>query len=236
MSILKRFTDIMASNINALLDKCEDPVKMVDQLMRNLNNDLKEIKAETASVMADEARAKRELNECEEQIDKMVDYAKKAVAAGNDSDARKFLEKKLGLMDRQTALQTKYATAKSNADKMKTMHDKVTTQIEELDSRRATIKAKMATAKMQERVNNLGSSVNKSAANLDAFSKMEQKVDRMLDEANAMAELNSKPIDEVDELMNKYNTTSNSAIEDELAALKGDNSKIDDMLRELKDE
>ena len=40
MSILKRFSDIMASNINALLDKAEDPVKMIDQLMRNLNDDL----------------------------------------------------------------------------------------------------------------------------------------------------------------------------------------------------
>ena len=41
MSILKRFSDIMSSNINALLDKAEDPVKMIDQLMRNLNDDLK---------------------------------------------------------------------------------------------------------------------------------------------------------------------------------------------------
>ena len=60
MSILKRFSDIMSSNINALLDKAEDPVKMIDQLMRNLNDDLNKVKAETASVMAEETRAKRE--------------------------------------------------------------------------------------------------------------------------------------------------------------------------------
>ena len=52
MGILTRFKDIMASNINALLDKCEDPEKMIDQYMRNMEKDLGEVKAETASVFS----------------------------------------------------------------------------------------------------------------------------------------------------------------------------------------
>ena len=51
--ILKRFGDIMASNINALLDKAEDPAKMIDQYLRNLESDLGKVKAETAAVMAE---------------------------------------------------------------------------------------------------------------------------------------------------------------------------------------
>jgi phage shock protein A len=94
MSILKRFSDIMASNINAILDKFEDPSKMVDQLLRNLEDDLNKVKAETAGVMADAARSKRELDECQAEIDKMHDYAQRAVKSGNDDDARKFLAKK----------------------------------------------------------------------------------------------------------------------------------------------
>ena len=54
MGILQRFKDIMAANINALLDKAEDPEKMIDQTMRNLTKDLGEVKKETAAVMADE--------------------------------------------------------------------------------------------------------------------------------------------------------------------------------------
>ena len=68
--ILNRFKDIMSSNINALLDKVEDPNKMIDQYLRNLESDLGKVKAETAAVMAEETRAKRELNECNESIDK----------------------------------------------------------------------------------------------------------------------------------------------------------------------
>lgn len=44
MGIISRFTDIMKSNINALLDKCEDPAKMIDQTLRNLKEDLAEVK------------------------------------------------------------------------------------------------------------------------------------------------------------------------------------------------
>ena len=63
MGILQRFKDIMASNINALLDKAEDPEKMIDQTLRNLTKDLAEVKKETAAVMADEQRCKRERDE-----------------------------------------------------------------------------------------------------------------------------------------------------------------------------
>ena len=237
MSILKRFSDIMSSNINALLDKAEDPIKMIDQLMRNLN-DLNKVKAETASVMAEETRAKRELDECQRDVNKMLEYAKRAVDAGNDDDARAFLTKKVSLSEKLSALNTKYEAAHNNSVKMKEMYNKLTSQIEELNERRSTIKAKVATAKMQERINKMGSSINNSKSSLDSFSRMEEKANRMLDEANAMAELNSKPSDGIDDLMSKYDKTSNSDVEGELAALKGNNnaSAIDDELAKLKEE
>ena len=232
MSILKRFSDIMSSNINALLDKAEDPVKMIDQLMRNLNDDLNKVKAETASVMAEETRAKREYDECESEVNKMLSYAKKAVDAGNDDDAR---------TEKLNVLNTKYEATHNNSVKMKEMYNKLTNEIEELNERKGTIKAKVATAKMQERINKMGSSISNSKSSLDSFSRMEEKANKMLDEANAMAELNSMPSDEIDDLMNKYNTTNNSQIEDELATLKGNNiisdkSEIDNELAKLKEE
>ena len=58
MGILKRFKDIMSSNINALLDKAEDPEKMIDQYLRDHQEDLRKVKSETATVMAEEQRCK----------------------------------------------------------------------------------------------------------------------------------------------------------------------------------
>ena len=235
MSILKRFTDIMSANLNALLDKAEDPAKMVDQILRNLNDDLEKVKAETASIIAEESRAKRELADCTEEVNKLLTYAKRAVEAGNDADARLFLSKKATLVEKQSTLEQKVQLASDNAKKMRQMHDKLVEEISELNARRDSIKAKLATAKMQTRINELGSSVGTAKTNLGAFARMEDKANRLLDEANAMAELNAAPVDEIDDLMSKYDTIVNSSIEDELVALKSETSSvIDDELAVLK--
>lgn len=237
MSILKRFTDIMSANLNALLDKAEDPAKMVDQILRNLNDDLGKVKAETASIMAEESRAKRELAECTQEVNKLLTYAKRAVEAGNDADARLFLSKKATLVEKQSTLEQKVQLASDNAKKMRQMHDKLVKEISELNARRDSIKAKLATAKMQNRINELGGAVGTAKTNLGAFARMEDKANRLLDEANAMAELNTAPIDEIDNLMSKYDTVAHSSIEDELAVLKGESSSvIDDELAALKSE
>ena len=123
MGILTRFKDIMSANINALLDKCEDPEKMIDQYMRNLESDLGKVKAETASVMAEETRCKRELDECTADVAKYQSYAEKALRAGNEADARTFLEKKQQLVSKQATLQQTYNIAADNAAKMRQMHD-----------------------------------------------------------------------------------------------------------------
>lgn len=222
MGIIARFKDIMASNINALLDKCEDPEKMIDQYIRNLNKDLGEVKAETASIMAAETRAKRELDECTAEINKFQNYAVKAIQAGNDADAKQFLEKKNQLVEKQTALQQAYTLANANATKMRQMHDKLVKDIENLNAKRDAIKAKLAVAKTQERINKVGSSVAGAENNMSAFARMEAKADKMLDEANAMAELNMDAASsDIDNLAAKYDDVqTNSVVDDELAALK----------------
>lgn len=220
--IITRFKDIMSSNINALLDKAEDPSKMVDQYLRNLESDLGKVKAETASVMAEEKRAKRELDECNEQINKMQKYAEKALIAQNESDAKLFLEKKTQLSKNQQSLQQSYDIAADNATKMRSMHDKLVKDIGDLNARRDQLKAKLTVAKTQERLNKIGSSVTGAKGNLSAFDKIEDKINKQLDEANAMAELNSSKEESIEDLMSKYddNKESNSEVDDELQALK----------------
>ena len=222
MGILTRFKDIMSANINALLDKCEDPEKMIDQYMRNLESDLGKVKAETASVMAEETRAKRELDECTEQINKMQSYAEKALRAGNEADARSFLEKKQQLTATQVSLTQAYNVAADNAAKMRQMHDKLVKDISALEAKIAAIKATVKAAKAQERINKVGSSVVGANNSMEAFNRMEAKANKMLDEANAMAELNSSAEEaDINSLAAKYDEEpADTAVDDELAALK----------------
>ncbi|MFI3166924.1 MAG: PspA/IM30 family protein [Bacillota bacterium] len=220
MGILTRFKDIMSSNINALLDKAEDPEKMIDQCLRNLNKDLRDVKSETAAVMAEYSRTQRELAEVNEKVEKLQNYAMKAIGAGNDEDARKFLEKKTLIASEQAAKQQACDLAKINADNMRAMHDKLQKDISELESRRATLKAKMSSAKAQKRINEMASSSKGGNSSLAAFDRLEDRVNNEIDKANAMAELNAVPKDEVDDLMGKYDSAPSSNVDDELAALK----------------
>lgn len=220
MGILTRFKDIMASNVNALLDKCEDPEKMIDQYIRNLEDDYAEVKAETASVMAEAKSAQRKVDECNDEIKKMSEYAVKAVTAGNDDDARKFLAKKSELTEKLAALQQTLDVANANAAKMKEMHAKLEGDLASMKAKRDTLKAKVKVAEAQQKINKLGASADKAGNSMAAFARMEEKIDRMTDEANAMAELDSGK-DDVDSLAAKYDdTNSSSSVDDELAALK----------------
>lgn len=221
MGIISRFKDIMESNINALLDKVEDPEKMIDQYLRNLEKDLASIKAETASVMAEEKAAKRRLDECDAEIAKMEEYAKKAVLSGDDAAAKQFLSKKAELESQKSVLSQQYTLCCENAVKMREMHDKVSADIASLRSRRDMLKAKVKVAETQNKINKM-TSASSAMSNLSKFDEMEEKINKKLDEADAMAELNGKPeMSSVDALIAKYDEGSQgSAVDDELAALK----------------
>ena len=220
--ILERFKTIMSSNINALLDKMEDPEKMIDQYLRDMEKDLGSVKAETVAVMAQESAAKRKVAECEDEIKKMENYAKKALQAGNEADARMFLEKKESIKIKLESLEKEKMIAVENSLKMREMHDKLTSDIQKLNAKRNEIKAKIKMAKSAEKINSMTSSTGISGK-MDSFNSIEEKVDRMLDEANASIELNSPKKDEVDDLMKKYDSgesESLSAVDEELERLK----------------
>lgn len=218
--ILSRFKTIMEANINALLDKAEDPVKMADQLARDLEKDLREVKAETVSVMAEEKRAKRAYDEGVAEVEKLQRYAEKAVLAGNDADAKVFLSEKAAKAANLESLKGAWDLAAANAAKMREMHDKLTEQLKQVEDRKAAIRAKAAMVKSQQKANEIKSDLGGSS--LAAFDALEEKLNRKLDEAEAAAELNTKK-DDMADLMAKYDDTAtvqDSGVEDELAALK----------------
>jgi len=203
VGILDRFNDIIKANINALIDKMEDPSKMIDQSLRDMMEDLAEVKHSTAGVMAEETRTKRLVDENQAEAAKYGDFAKKQeienVGAG---------------------FMTAYAAAHENALKMRQMHDKLASDIDALKSRREMIKAKVTVAKTQETLNEATSAIGRTEGAMNAFGRMEDKANKMLDEANAMADLNMKPIDMAKALEEKYATKGTASVDEELSKMK----------------
>ena len=222
MGILDRFSTIVKANINALLDKAEDPGKMIDQYLTEMTESLAEVKRETAGVMAEETRTRSKVEANRAEVQKYADLAKKALQAGNEGDARVFIAKKQQLETAGQGLEEAYTVAKANAQKMREMHDKLVGDIEELKRRRETIKAKVAVARTQGKLNEIGAASDKAEDAMSAFQRMEEKADRMLDRETAIAELNAAPKDEAAALEEKYSGAGPAAVDDELARLKAE--------------
>lgn len=238
MGILSRFKNIMAANINALLDRAEDPAKMIDQTLRNLANDLAEVKKETAAVMAEETRTRREADANIAEVRKNMELAKKALQAGNEDHARIFLNKKNELEAHGVELQRLAEAAQSNAVQIRQMHDKLVKDINALRSRKATIKSNIAVAKATERVNKMGQAGSKAEGAIQQFSRFEQQAQERLDRARALKALNEVPADEATALAELYKSGGGAALDAELAALKAEMglapaASVDDELASL---
>ena len=222
MSILSRFSDIVSANINALLEKAEDPAKMIDHYLMKAKEDLAAVKEETASVMAEEARCKRLMDDAQDEVEKYEKLAKKALKAGNEGDARQLIERKQELEKSLIAATNNYTLAKNNADKMRQMYEKLSQDVATLQARRSNIKATVAVAKTQERINQSTAKAESAKGSLAAFDKMEQKAQEMLDKANAKAELNGLVEPSTITLEEKYSESSETMIDDELARMKAE--------------
>lgn len=218
MGILSRFADIMSANINALLDKAEDPAKMIDQMLRKAREDLAEVKKETAAVMANETNAKRKLDECKSNIERYAGAAMNALKAGNEGDARKLLESKQRLEATLTGLQENYNQAHADAENMRAMYSKLSSDIADLESKADMIKGKAATAKAREHINKMTAGAQVSSS-MEAFGRMEAKVNKQLDTANAMAALNKQDTS-AEDLLSQYSAGAPSSVDDELARMK----------------
>lgn len=219
MGILSRFSEIMKSNINALLDRAEDPEKMADQMLRNTREQFAEVKAQTASVMADAAKANRDAADCQADIARYQKAVENALISRNEGDAKKLIAQKQKLEEKYKALQQAADLANANADKMRQMYDKLASDIETLEARKDAIKAKTAAAKAQQSINRLVSGLPDTNSSLEAFDRMDARASKQLDAAMAEAQLNETSSSE--DLAEKYSGSgSDVSVDSELEEMK----------------
>lgn len=218
LETLGRIPKIMEANINALLDKCEDPAKMIDQLLIDYKRDLAEVKRDTAEVMADLKLAEKHVEDCKKEIDRKQLAATNALKAGNEEDARKLLAMKKSLESTLASYQENYEVCKKNADMMRDGYNKLVSNIEELERRKDAAKAKIKLAEAQEKITK-ASSVANSNKSMEAFSKYEQRAEKALASAQAAAELDAATVSDED-LTEKYTTGADVDVENDLAELK----------------
>jgi len=105
MGIFTRFRDIISSNINAMLDRAEDPEKLIKLMIREMEDTLVEIKASCAGVMASMKKTQRQLDEVQSRTKYWEERAALAVRKGRDDLAREALLEKRRYSERAGALE-----------------------------------------------------------------------------------------------------------------------------------
>ena len=219
MSILERFKDIMSSNINALLDKAENPEKMIDQYLLDAQKDLAMVRKETAGVIAEEKRAKKQVDSINNEIDKFENLAKKALIAGNREDASVFISKKQTLESELTSHLEVYKAAQLNSKHMTEMYNKLADDISRMQTQKNILKGKNSAAKARETVNKLGSNSARHGAVAGKMGRMSEKIDARFNQAMAESELLNEPQDAASALESKYKGGSGPSVDAELDAL-----------------
>jgi len=116
MGIFTRFRDIVSANINAMLDKAEDPEKLIKLMIREMEDTLVEIKASCAGVMADSRKIQRQLEEIRSRAEYWAERAELAVNKGRDDLAREALVEKRRYTERADVLDKELAQCEALVD------------------------------------------------------------------------------------------------------------------------
>ena len=179
MSIFTRFKDIVNSNINSLLDKAEDPEKMLRLMIGEMEDTVIDLKTTTAARMAEAIRSEKKVDEAKATVERWQGRAELAIEKGKDDLAREALiEKKHAQEAYERALENISSLKKSveeGKEEIRTLEDKIKAAKDKL----ATLQREQARA--QER--------RDSSINLNArFEEMENRINRM----NAYNDLSKK--------------------------------------------
>ncbi|WP_135548629.1 PspA/IM30 family protein [Paenibacillus cymbidii] len=216
MGIFKRLRDMTMASINDLLDKAEDPVKMLNQFLRDMEEDILEAEAAVAKQIAIEKKFKQQYEEAEELVTRREEQAMKALEQGNEDLARRALQDKKEQQARYDELKTLYTTAKANADQLRSQLSEMKDEFGKMKNKKDLLIARAETAKAQKSINQAmtGFGVDNAAK---GFDRMTEKVMQMEAEAQASSELRGSNRSLDDELAQ---LDKSGGVDDELAALK----------------
>jgi phage shock protein A len=221
MGILDRITRLVSSNVNSAIDKMSDPGKEIDQLVLDMEGQLRKARLEVQTALAQEKRHRSRAEELLKKSREWEERAERAVRAGDDGLAREALKRKADI-DRDGAEATRgLVESTAYAEQLTTALKQLEARIQEVKSRKETLKAK---ARASRGKNALGSSA------IDEFDRLHGKVDAIdaeaeLDEELAALRHEDSKSREVEKKLEDM--SRNKDLDDRLAALKAKLDKKD---------
>lgn len=214
MGLFDRISRVVKANLNDMVSKAEDPEKMLEQAILEMQEDLVQLRQGVAQAIASQKRTEQQYNQAQNELNKWDRNARLALQKGDENLARQALERKKTNAETANVLKATLDQQLGQIDTLKRSLIAVESKLSEAKTKKDMLKARISAAKAQEQLQSTVGRLGSNSA-MAAFERMEEKVLMQEARAQSAAELVGS------DLESKFAALeSGSDVDDELAALK----------------
>ncbi len=195
MGIFSRMSNMIKGKVNSTLDELENPIELLDQKIRDMEEQLSKAKLDSAQVIGNVKLAEKKMNEAKEESNDFDEKVKLALSKGNEDLAKRALQKKLDADKRYNTLKTNYETCLNQAETLKKNLIALQDEIQKTRAYRDEAAARYSTAKASKKVNEVLSDV-KTTSNSIQIDDIERKIAKEEAMANGLSDI--REVDDFD--------------------------------------
>ncbi|MDH5672249.1 MAG: PspA/IM30 family protein [Myxococcales bacterium] len=191
MGFFSRLAEVIKSNLNDLINRAEDPEKMLDQVVVDMRAQLVEAKKQVAVAIADEKKLERQ---AQKEAAVAAEWEKKAmlaVRAGDDDLAKQALSRQRQLQEVADQYQAQWEKQKHAVEQLKTALRALNSKIEEANRKKGVLIARKRRADAMKSIEETMAGMKEASA-FETFERLERKVEQVEAEADAQSELNKE--------------------------------------------
>lgn len=215
MGLFDRIMRVIRANINSLVGKAEDPEKILEQAVIDMQEDLIQLRQAVAASIATQKRTERQYSQTQSQADEWYRRAQLALQKGDDNLAREALTRRKTYQETAAAMKGQLEQQSAVVNQLKQNMRQLESKIADAKAKKDLYVARARSAKASEKLNEMMGQFNTGSA-MNAFERMEEKVLQLEARSQALAELGA-----ADSLESKFaSLEGSSGVDAELAAMK----------------
>jgi phage shock protein A len=214
MGLLDRVSTLMRANLNDLLDRAEDPEKVIQQLLRDMNNQLMQVKTQVAASIADEKRLHQRFQENQAKADDWERKAEIALDRGEDELAKEALSRRNSFRESAQGFEEQWKEQSAQVATLKTALRDLERKIGDAEARKDLLIARSRRAKAETNIRETMAGIGRNSATSE-FARMEDRVSEQEARAKAASELDSDTLESRFAALEQDNS-----LDTDLAALK----------------
>lgn len=214
MNIFTRFWTVIKANINALINRFEDPEKQLEQSIRDMHKQVERMRGDVIAVVAEEKKLKSELEKYREEIERWEKNAVLAVKEGKDELAREAIKRKQQSVEFVQQLQPQWERQVDASERLKKEFHKLKGRIESAQQKKRHLTLRLKHAESQKRLQNMLTELQTN----QTFERLEGKISEQ--EAMIEAETEVASLTSLEDQFAQLSSGSDMDVEQELEELK----------------